>query len=209
MINKYPPAHHQEGNFENIVEVIKSYPLATLISVHENELYTTHLPLIYEKDKTKFGKLVAHIDKYNPHVKALTDEKEVTAIFHGPETYISPAIYTTSQLPTWNYIKAHIKGTVTRYNNREKVKQTMIRMTTFLEHPKHLYTLEQDDPKMEAALDYVVGFEINITAWEGKFKWSQDKLPRDQKLAKETLIKNQQKGIASFIDRLFEKHQHK
>jgi transcriptional regulator len=36
---------------------------------------------------------------------------------------------------------------------------------------------------MEAALDYIIGFRIEITSWEGKYKISQDKKKEDQKRA--------------------------
>lgn len=45
----YPPKHHQEQNFENIVSLIKEYPLATMLSVKDNDVLATHVPLIYEK----------------------------------------------------------------------------------------------------------------------------------------------------------------
>ena len=38
---------------------------------------------------------------------------EVTVVFRGPDTYISPSVYTTKQLPIWNYIIVHIKGNIT------------------------------------------------------------------------------------------------
>ena len=47
-------------------EVIKTYPLATIISIKDNEPLITHLPLIYNE----FGKLIGHIDKQNPQAAA-------------------------------------------------------------------------------------------------------------------------------------------
>ena len=41
------------------------------------------------------------------------NSSEVTVVFRGPDTYISPRVYTTKQLPTWNYIIVHIKGNIT------------------------------------------------------------------------------------------------
>ena len=39
-------------------------------------------------------------------------------------------------------------------------------MTAFLEGDKPNYILEPDNPRMETALDYIVGFRIEITSWE-------------------------------------------
>ena len=203
---KYPPPHHQETKFSNVIEVVKHYPFATMVTVKNNAPLITHIPIVYEEDESEFGKLVAHIDKYNPQVETLIDGAEVTAIFQGPDCYISPSVYTTKQLPTWNYIFAHIKGTVKLLTAPEDVKNTMVRMTSFLEgeHPK--YVLEQDNPRMDSLVNYIVGFEIQITHWEGKFKFSQDKLKKDMLLAKQELIRSQKKDVVAFVERIIENH---
>ncbi len=202
----YPPSYHQEANFDNIIDLMKNYPFATLVSIRDNQPYITHIPLVYENDGTEFGKLVAHIDKYNPHVASLTDGANVTVVFKGPDCYISPSVYSTRQLPTWNYVFAHVQGTVTILTDKTAVKDTMVRMTAFLEGDHAKYKLNHDDPRMERLVDYIVGFEITIAHWEGKFKFSQDKLKKDQELAKQALIKSQQKDVSLFIDRIFRNH---
>ncbi|WP_411031116.1 FMN-binding negative transcriptional regulator [Spongiimicrobium sp. 3-5] len=204
---KYPPQHHQERNFENVLEVVKNFPFGTLVTVKDGEPLITHIPIVYEEDGSKYGKLVAHIDRFNPQVGTLTPDALVTAVFYGPDCYISPSIYTTKQLPTWNYIFAHIKGKIKLLTDKEAVKSTMVRMTSFLEgeNPKHV--LQQDDPRMESLIDYIIGFEIEITGWEGKFKFSQDKLKKDRELAKQELIRSQMKDVSAFIEAIFEHHE--
>jgi transcriptional regulator len=203
---KYPPKHHQEQNYKNVITVLKQYPFGTLVTVHNNQPLITHIPLIYENDGSEFGKLVAHIDKYNPQVETLTNGAEATALFYGPDCYISPNVYSTTQLPTWNYIIVHLKGVIKRYEDTNTVKKTLIRMTDCLEGDTPNYKLTQDNPKMEAAINYIVGFEMQITHWEGKFKFSQDKLKRDQMLAKQALINSQKQEITAFLDTIFEAH---
>jgi len=193
----YPPKHHQDNNINHMIEVIKTYPLATLISVTNNEPLITHLPLIYDDRK-----LIGHIDKFNPQAELLKDDKEITIIFSGPQCYISPSIYTTTQLPTWNYIKVHLKGKVTAITDEQKVKQSLINMTQFLEQPDRKYELKIDNPKMQGLINYIKGFEIEITDWEGKFKLSQDKKPRDFENAKAELIRLNQENIKIFLEKV-------
>ncbi|WP_104735672.1 FMN-binding negative transcriptional regulator [Hanstruepera ponticola] len=197
---KYPPPHHQDNNQEHLIEVIKTYPLATVISVNNNEPLITHLPLIYRECD---GKLIGHIDIYNPQTPLLKGNNIVTIIFSGPQCYISPSVYTTSQLPTWNYIKVHLKGTVKAIESKEALKQSLITMTEFLEAPDHKYVLDANNPRMEANLDYIKMFEITITDWEGKFKLSQDKKTADTQNAKAELIKRNQDSIKAFLDKVF------
>jgi transcriptional regulator len=63
--------------------------------------------------------------------------------------------------------------------------------------------LEADNPRMEAALDYIKMFEITITDWEGKFKLSQDKKKSDMDGAKQELIRSNQVSIENFFNSVF------
>ena len=194
----YPPRQHQDNEKEHIIEVIQTYPLATLISVSNNTPFVTHLPLVY-----KNGKLIGHIDIYNPQAKLLKNNQDVTVLFSGPECYISPSVYSTSQLPTWNYIKVHLKGKVEAIDSKSALKQSLINMTEFLEAPEHKYILKPDNPRLERNLNYIKMFEISITEWEGKFKLSKDKKPKDTKAAREELIRANQESIRHFLDKIF------
>ncbi|MEM1001355.1 MAG: FMN-binding negative transcriptional regulator [Bacteroidota bacterium] len=194
----YPPKHHQDSNHEHMIEVMKHYPLATVISVSNNEPYVTHLPLVYENEK-----LIGHIDIFNPQAKLLRDNNLVTVLFQGPECYISPSVYSTTQLPTWNYVKVHLKGVVKAIESKEALKESLIAMTEFLEGNDPSYTLEPENPRMLRNLDYIKMFEIDIKEWEGKFKLSQDKKPGDRQAAREQLIRTNQSSIRSFMDNIF------
>lgn len=197
----YPPKIHQDDNKKHMLEVIKTYPLATIISVKDNQPLITHLPLIYREED---GKLIGHIDIYNRQAELLKDDNDITIIFSGPQCYISPSVYSTTQLPTWNYIKVHIKGTVKAIESNEALKESLIIMTEFLEEPDHKFVLEPDNPKMETFIHYIKMFEITINDWEGKFKLSQDKKPKDTENAKIQLIKANQKSVEDFLKKVFQ-----
>lgn len=200
-MSNYPPPHHQTQDLQKMIAVIKTYPLGILVSASEGTPFITHIPIIYNDDT---GKLVAHIDKFNPQVATLVDGAEVTVVFRGPDTYISPSVYTTKQLPTWNYIFVHVKGTITRINDSEKAKETMVAMTTFLEAPDHKYILDKENTRMHRAINYIQAFDITITSWEGKFKLSQDKIAQDQENAKQELIKKSDSHETGFINEMYE-----
>lgn len=197
----YPPPHHQENEIQKMIAVVKQYPLAMLVSTPNGLPFVTHIPIIYNDTS---GKLVAHIDKFNPQVATLKNGAEVTVVFKGPDCYISPSIYTTKQLPTWNYIIVHITGSITLINDPEEAKQTMIAMTSFLEQPDQKYILEEDNRAMKNAVKYIQAFDITITNWEGKFKLSQDKNEQDQENAKQELIKKSHDRDARFIEKMSE-----
>lgn len=155
------------------------------------------MPLVLEDEK-----LIGHIDKFNPQAELLKNDLPVTVIFNGPEAYISPSLFKTKTLPTYNYIRVHLKGTVIEIENKNALKSSLIKMTEFLEHPKHNYVLEAKNNSMERNLDYIKMFEISIESWEGKFKLSKDKSLEDFTIAKTELIKANQQSIEPFLKKI-------
>ncbi len=198
----YPPPHHQSHDIEKMISVIKHFPLGMLVTAGDGKPFVTHIPFIYNETSKK---LVAHLDRSNPQMVTLKDGAEVTVVFRGPDTYISPSIYTTAQLPTWNYIIVHVTGKLQLINEPEAIKQTMVEMTKFLEGKEENFILKKDDPRMERLIDYIQAFEIGITNWEGKFKLSQDKNAQDFENAKEELKRNSQKDVSIFIEEIYKK----
>ena len=204
---QYPPGHHQEKSYQNIVNLIKAYPLAIINSCLNNEMESSHTPLIYQPNGG-LGELIGHLDKYNPQLAHFKENEKVQLIFNGPQVYISPSVYSTTQLPTWNYFKAHLKGRVIIETDQEKVKHRLINMTAFLEGDQPNYVLKADNPRMAAALDYIVGFRIVIESWEGKYKISQDKRQKDRELAKEAMLLETKK-VEQAINLLYSAHKTK
>lgn len=196
----YPPPHHQSNEIEKMISVIKHFPLGILVTAKDGKPFVTHIPFIYNETSKK---LVAHLDRNNPQLETLKDEAEVTVVFKGPDTYISPSIYTTPQLPTWNYIIVHVTGNIKLINEAEAVKKTMVDMTEFLEGEAQKFELKNDDPRMERLINYIQAFEIEITNWEGKFKLSQDKNAQDFENAKQELIEKSRKDVSGFIENIY------
>jgi transcriptional regulator len=183
-----------------MIAVIKAYPFAMLVSAEGNNPFVTHIPVIYNEAN---GKLVAHIDIQNPQLKTLVNGAQVTVIFRGPDCYISPSVYSTPQLPTWNYIIVHATGTLQLINHPEAAKKTIVDMTAFLEQPDPNFKLAMDDPRMDRLIHYIQAFEIEVTNWEGKFKLSQDKNPTDFELAKQALVESSQRDLTEFLEEIY------
>lgn len=196
----YPPPHHQSDEIGKMISVIKHFPLGMLVTAKDGKPFVTHIPFIYNETSKK---LVAHIDRNNPQLHTLTENAEVTIVFKGPDTYISPSIYKTPQLPTWNYIIVHVTGNIHLLNEPQSIKKTMIDMTAFLEGEAQKFTLKNDDPRMDRLINYIQAFEIEITDWEGKFKLSQDKNATDFENAKQELKNKSENDISGFIDEIY------
>jgi len=195
----YPPPHHQIQDKEKMIEVIRTFGLGMVVTSHEGKPMITHIPVIFDEES---GRLVTHIDSTNPQVESLKNGKEVTVVFHGPNTYISPSVYVSEQLPTWNYIIVHISGKIIEITDPEAVKKSLIKMASRLEGPEQRFVLKEDNPKMNRLVDYIRGFEVEIESWEGKFKLSQDKHPRDQRLTKAHMLSQWHNRLHDFIERM-------
>lgn len=192
----YPPPHYQDDDLQKMLKVVEVFPFATLITSQNTTPFITHIPLIFNK---KRNTLVGHIDKNNPQVATLVNNTIATAIFHGPDAYISPSKMATKQLPTWNYIKVHVKGEIQVIPEAENMMKTLIQMTAFLEGKDQNYVLSKDNDSMHRLVKYIHCFEIANLTWEGKFKASQDKNETDQALAKKIIIENSQDKIKQYF----------
>jgi predicted FMN-binding regulatory protein PaiB len=195
----YPPRYYLESDEEKIYCVIETCSFATLISRTEDDIIVTQLPLILDRQRGEYGFLIGHMDRNNPHTRYLNSEK-VFVIFHGPNAYISPNVYESSQLPTWNSISVHVKGVPRITESKESVRDSMIKMVSFLETGKNRYVLDKENSKMQSLLGYVIGFEIEILEMIGRFKLSQNKGTKDMQLAKEHLISGSKKGHEALIN---------
>lgn len=202
----YPPIHHQESNFKNAIRLIEHSPLALLITAENDTPFSTHVPMVF-KQNSNDTILRGHLDRLNPQTAHILQEKKASLVFNGPETYISPAVYHSRQLPTWNYFKVHLQGRLIPLKDPKDISQSLVEMTAFLE-PQKKFELTPNDPRMKALLNHIIGFEFHLDHWEGKYKISQDKPSRDQLAAKDQMIKqfpNQQ----DLIERLYAAHQTK
>jgi len=87
----YLPKHFAEDNQALLAQLIQEYPLATLVGNLNDQLEVNHLPLMLSADKKK---LHGHIARMNPLMKiAQSSDTAVTAIFNGPNAYVTPAWY--------------------------------------------------------------------------------------------------------------------
>jgi transcriptional regulator len=172
----YVPIYAQHNEMPAIKEFIRHNGFGILISQSDQKLMATHIPLEFSSDESK---LLGHIAKANPQWKKFDEQKEVLAIFSGPHTYISSSWYDHENVPTWNYIAAHVYGGIRIVDGDEllqSLKQLVDKYEAASTHPVSLGTMS---PGYAAkSIRGLVGFEISITSIEATYKLSQN---RDQK----------------------------
>jgi transcriptional regulator len=120
----YTPNHFKSDDTDEAFELMRDYPFATVISIDNSQPVISHLPLTPVKSKNGI-QLIGHLAKANPHCQVLTKQEKITAIFHGPHTYISPEWYTAPGVPTWNYLSVHVTGTVKVSENYDETLEAL------------------------------------------------------------------------------------
>jgi len=184
----FKPPMFVEEREEVIHDLIHSNSFGTLISLEDGELAADHLPLLFKPHLGEKGVLHAHISKGNSLLKKHEAGQKVMVIFHGTHHYISPSWYASKAehekvVPTWNYAVVHVHGTLKIIEDHDWLLNHINEQTDANEQHYETPWKVSDAPEkyIEGQLKGIVGVEIEITRFEGKWKMSQNKNTADKK----------------------------
>jgi len=99
------------------------------------------------------------------------------AIFQGPHAYVSPGWYENHPaVPTWNYAVVHAHGRA-RMMDEAELHDLVIRLSDSYEagREKPWRAAQLPGPFVNAMLQAITGFVIEVERLEGKFKLSQNR----------------------------------
>lgn len=176
----YTPAAFVEDRPEVLAGILSAYPMAQLVTLTEDGLVATPLPMLYEPIEGGLGSLVGHIARANRQwIEALPDV-EALAIFTGPNAYASPNWYPSKAehgkvVPTWLYETVHVRGHYVVHDERDWKLALVTRLTVHHESQFEAPWSVDDAPTdyLEAMLKGIVGIEIEITSIQAKRKLNQ------------------------------------
>lgn len=182
----YIPPKYQLKDEPTIVNYIRQYPFATLITMGQDAPIATHLPFIIEEDEGQWY-LLGHMAKANPQWQALP-EQQALIIFQEPHAYISPSYYDKEEnVPTWNYVAVHVYGQTTLLLEEEQAIEV-------LEKSMHVFEKSFLSQWNNLRIEYkqrllkgMVAFKLKIERWQGKEKLSQNKTLTEQQTIAEGL----------------------
>ena len=108
--------------------------------------------------------------------------QEMLCIFHGPHSYVSPSSYVMQEtVPTWNYAVVHVYGMAKVVEDATILRKIVNDTTTKYEsHRSVPWKITLPDTAIEAMQKAIVGFTIQITRIEAKFKLGQNRSQADQ-----------------------------
>lgn len=170
----YIPKNFLATDRNEVLDFMKRYSFATLISVENKLPIATHLPFVVS-ERGQDVVLTAHFARANPQWQRIAEGK-VLVIFTQPHAYISPKNYDHElNVPTWNYIAVHAYGTVRLLPD---LKQTLNVLEATIINYESGYQAQWDSLDEAYKLKMIKGivaFELTVTDLQAKKKLSQNR----------------------------------
>jgi transcriptional regulator len=185
----YVPEHFRESRAQVLHPFIAAHPLATLVAHTAQGLIANHIPMLWRGAASAqgLGILRGHIARANRLWRVVDGGASVLAIFSGAQHYVSPNWYPSKRtdgkaVPTWNYAAVHVRGNVRFIEDSGWLRALVEDLTEVHEagRPERWHVSDAPAAYIDAMLRAIVGFEIEITGIEGKFKGSQNRSIEDR-----------------------------
>jgi transcriptional regulator len=180
----YLPRHFIADELE-VRELLTGIRAADLITATATGLFATFLPLIYDESVGDSGTLLGHVARKNDHWR-LDPIGESMVIAHGPDASITPSWYAAKRehgrvVPTWNYLTAHIYGSLAVHDDVAWLEGLVRRLTERHEADQPVPWSVDDVPRefAESQLRAIVGVELRISRVEAKAKLGQNRSRAD------------------------------
>jgi transcriptional regulator len=200
-----PPAF--KDDIESIRATIRGARLASLVTATTEGPVATPLPLFLDESEGEHGVLYGHVAKANPQWK-LPPIGDALAIFSGPDAYVTPSWYATKQetekvVPTWNYVAVHAYGTIEFFDDKERLRDIVTRLTRRQEEARAEPWAVTDAPAdfIDTMLKGIVGLALPIARLEGKWKMSQNRPAEDRAGVVAGLTAEERPDVAALIPR--------
>ncbi|SDL99449.1 FMN-binding negative transcriptional regulator [Pseudomonas indica] len=182
----YLPSAFRVEDLPHLHAQIDASPLAILVTLGAQGPEASHLPLLLDPQAGEFGTLHGHFARANPQWRQLADGAEALVIFSGPDAYVSPGYYPSKAehgkaVPTWNYIAVHAYGQAEIYDDPQRLRALVSRLSERHEQGRaHPWSVDDAPPGyIDGMLRAIVGFSLPIRRLEGKWKLSQNRNAED------------------------------
>ena len=160
------------------------YPFAILMVNGARWPVTALTPLVLSESDDE---LIGHVSRANPFWQAAQTSGHMTALFRGPQAYVSASLYPSKQehgreVPTWNYLCVEVAGAVSVETSPAMMRPYLEVLTTHME-------ADRQDPwaVSDAPADYIDSLQRGITGLRLRMehvrmvrKLSQNKAERER-----------------------------
>jgi transcriptional regulator len=193
----FVPGQYRQPDDTWLVEIARKNPLALMLTNGDGAVgpYATHLAVILPRSPPMSSwpadlagsTMLGHMNRANPHWRALHAGIRSVLVFTGPHGYVSPSVYGYDPAaPTWNYTAVHVHGAVHPIDSPEETMDVVWSTAR---------TFESDfgaGRDMSGSIDYfrrilpgVGAFRFTVSKAEGMFKLSQEQDPQVRERVRE------------------------
>lgn len=171
----YIPAAFAESDNNKLHDFIEQHSFGVLVSQADGEPLASHLPILLDRHSGPHGCLFGHMARANPQWQHAQGQS-VLGIFSGPHAYISPTWYEAENVvPTWNYVAVHAYGTIQAIEEPAALVKIVNDFVTIYEASMpQPWKLGGSSEFLDRLVRQIVGFRIEITRLEGKWKLNQN-----------------------------------
>ncbi len=171
----YSPPAFVESDLRALDALAASDSFITLVTIADGAPQVSHLPVLYRREGQQV-ELIGHFARPNPQARHIGS---ALAIFHGPDSYISPAWYpdqeTQAHVPTWNYAVAHVHGALSTFDDTDVLAALVTALTDKYEASVGSdWRFEPQRPGHRSQLRGIVGFRLLAERIALKFKLNQN-----------------------------------
>jgi transcriptional regulator len=171
------PIYKQEPKEQNI-EFARERSFGILSLNAATGPLISHVPFLLSEDGTY---LEAHLQRNNPILSLLDEERDAVIAVSGGDCYISPDWYgVENQVPTWNYVAVHLRGKLKKLPTGE-LRGVLERLSASMEErlrPKKPWTIDKMDQRaFDRMAIQIVPIAMKVEDIQGTWKLSQNKTP--------------------------------
>lgn len=169
----YIPAAFRESDTARLHEFIQIHGFAVVTTHGASGLIASHVPVFLDPTRGPRGTLFGHFAKANEHAAEMG--RETLVVFAGPHAYISPTWYATpNTVPTWNYVAVHATGLLAPVDREDLVQILKTTVDKYEGSQPSPWSFDSATEFHQKLMDGIVGFQIEITRLEGKWKLNQN-----------------------------------
>ena len=143
--------------------LLDAHPFVTLVTVRDGVPDASHVPVLARRDDGGLL-LEGHWGRANPQAHHGDD---VLILVHGPQTYLSASWYPDkrerARVPTWNYVVAHLRGRLERFDDEDALGALVARTADRFEPTVGGdWRYDHADPRERGQLRGIVGFRVRV-----------------------------------------------
>jgi transcriptional regulator len=179
----YNPGAFAETDVNVLRDAVRRMGAGQLITYGSEGLEATVVPLLIADDARS---VTGHLARANRQWARADLAVPALITWRGPEAYISPSYYPSKLehgevVPTWNYITVQARGRLVVHHDEAWKRQLVTSLTRHHERRFARPWVPDDAPPdcLDRMLRAIVGFEVEVSSLEGKWKLSQNRPAAD------------------------------